>query len=344
MPEEIFRKKSLERLSSPEQLDTMLKTATPKGWAALIALGALIVLAVIWSIYGSLPSSVAGRGILMRAGGVYDVVSTSSGRIKNLYFNPDDEVQKGRIVARLEQPQILDDIRTARSELQDIRGKYNRTAKQAIDRVGPGKDLDAELWEIRQKIREKEIEIKGLYTDLEQNSRIRSLFTGRVLEVGVREGMIVEPGASIMKIELMGRDVKTLEALLYFPAGEGKKIRRGMKVHVSPSTVSREQYGFLLGMVTYVSDYPATQQAMMRNLKNEELVERLSMGAAPIEVYANLIPDPRTHSGYKWSSSSGPPVKIQTGTLCDSKVIVERRRPIDLVLPFLRSHIFGEAR
>ena len=37
MAGQIFRKTALEKLSSPEQLDELMKITTPKGWVALIA-------------------------------------------------------------------------------------------------------------------------------------------------------------------------------------------------------------------------------------------------------------------------------------------------------------------
>lgn len=46
MARQIYRKKALDRLDSPEQLDQLLTIVSPMGWAALLALVAL----VIWAI------------------------------------------------------------------------------------------------------------------------------------------------------------------------------------------------------------------------------------------------------------------------------------------------------
>jgi HlyD family secretion protein len=56
----------------------------------------------------------------------------------------------------------------------------------------------------------------------------------------------------------------------------------------------------------------------------------------PQEVHVDLLPDPSTVSGYRWSSAKGPPVKIEPGTLCQSAIIVASRHPIEMVVPFLR--------
>jgi HlyD family secretion protein len=89
-------------------------------------------------------------------------------------------------------------------------------------------------------------------------------------------------------------------------------------------------------VVTTVSSYPSTPRGMQRVLKNDQLVTALSGGGAPYEVRATLLRDPRTPSGYRWTSSHGPPLTIQSGTLAGAQVIVDRQRPIAAVLPLLR--------
>lgn len=61
----IFRKESLERLSSPERLDQLMQVVSPRSWLPLVALGSIVGVAVIWSIYGRIPITVEGRGVLI---------------------------------------------------------------------------------------------------------------------------------------------------------------------------------------------------------------------------------------------------------------------------------------
>ena len=46
-----------------------------------------------------------------------------------------------------------------------------------------------------------------------------------------------------------------------------------------------------------------------------------------------------TISGYKWSSSDGPPFQIESNTPCVAKITVNKKRPISLVMPFLKKTI-----
>ena len=48
----IFRKKSIERVSSPEQLNDYIRVTTPSVWLILIAVIILIIGTLIWGVFG----------------------------------------------------------------------------------------------------------------------------------------------------------------------------------------------------------------------------------------------------------------------------------------------------
>jgi len=96
--------------------------------------------------------------------------------------------------------------------------------------------------------------------------------------------------------------------------------------------------GLMVGRVTYVSDYPATSRGMLRILKNDKLLSSLVGSDSPYEVHVDLLVDEHTSSGYRWSSSHGPPLKIQSGTRAAAYITVASRRPIEMVIPLLREY------
>jgi hypothetical protein len=61
----IFRKESLERLSSPEQLDQLIQIVRPKSWLPLATLATLVGLGLLWSLLGRIPITARGNGILV---------------------------------------------------------------------------------------------------------------------------------------------------------------------------------------------------------------------------------------------------------------------------------------
>ena len=61
----VFRKSALDRISSPEQLDKVLKVTSPMSWLALLAVTVMLVFVVVWSFVGSLPTTVTATGVVV---------------------------------------------------------------------------------------------------------------------------------------------------------------------------------------------------------------------------------------------------------------------------------------
>ncbi|PYV43088.1 MAG: hypothetical protein DMG06_11985 [Acidobacteria bacterium] len=92
-----------------------------------------------------------------------------------------------------------------------------------------------------------------------------------------------------------------------------------------------------MGTVASVSIFPVTKEGAATLVGNPEVVSRLLGEGPQIEVIAELERDPVNFSGYKWSSSKGPPLQMSFGTTASGRVTVEERAPITYILPFLRS-------
>ena len=54
MNDKIFRKKSIDRMSSPEQLNDYIKVTNPGVWMALAAIVILLVGVCVWGVFGKL--------------------------------------------------------------------------------------------------------------------------------------------------------------------------------------------------------------------------------------------------------------------------------------------------
>ena len=414
MSQQIFRKASLDRLASPEQLDQMLQITDPRGWIALVSLGAVLATAVIWSIAGVVPENVNATGILVKSGGVYEVVPIAGGRVVDVSVGVGERVTEGQVIARVDQPEMRDRLTGAQATLLALQSENVRLVRfgsrdaelqlAMMDRqratlagtiesqrhnlgfltekilsqerlVADGlltkpalmgtrqqrdqaetniseamsqlAQLDVRRLELANhqtgnarsselRIAEQLRTIADLTREIEVKSQVRAPYTGRILEVMTERGSVVGPGEPLFSLDLAGRGVKDLEAILFVPSEHGKQIRTGMIVQIAPSTVKQEEFGLLLGRVTYVADYPATPKGMWRVLKNDKLVAGLAGQDAPYEVHVDLLVDPTTVSGYRWSSSKGPPQRIQSGTLSRGSIAVQERRPIELVIPLLK--------
>ena len=103
-----------------------------------------------------------------------------------------------------------------------------------------------------------------------------------------------------------------------------------------PSTVKREEFGFMFGEVTTISAIPASPEGMMRVLKNRQLVESLSREGAPIQAKVQLATNPDNYSGFRWSSPDGPPQMITAGSMCTAEIVTKRQPLIALVMPAIK--------
>jgi len=229
------------------------------------------------------------------------------------------------------------ELTSARLESENIRVQTRQLALKQLD---TRKQAEAELSQIKSQVAEAQRAVEGLAQTERLTTLVESPYAGRVVEVRVAPGTLVSPGTPLVTVEPEGEVADGLEVAIYLAASDGKKVTKGMSVHVVPANVRREEYGYLIGEVIYVSDYPATQQSMRSTLQNEELVRELSGSLSPIELRAKLI-RADTLSGYQWSSQQGPPVKISAGTPAQAEIVVRRQPPISLLIPALRNALGG---
>ena len=59
----LFRKKSLERISSPEQLNAYIRVSTPSVWMLLAAIVILLVGVCVWGVFGHLDTRLSVAAI-----------------------------------------------------------------------------------------------------------------------------------------------------------------------------------------------------------------------------------------------------------------------------------------
>ena len=63
MNNKLFRKASIDRVSSPEQLNDYIRVSNPSIWLVLAAVILLLSAVIVWGIFGNLPTTVATSGV-----------------------------------------------------------------------------------------------------------------------------------------------------------------------------------------------------------------------------------------------------------------------------------------
>lgn len=129
MDTNIFRKVALDRLSSPEQLDLILRVTGPRNWLALAGLFAVLTVGVLWGYTGTIATKATGQGVIIRSGTVLNVVSIGAGLVTSINARLGDRVKADELVARVSQPEMLEKIRLARAALDEARGIRERNLR-----------------------------------------------------------------------------------------------------------------------------------------------------------------------------------------------------------------------
>jgi HlyD family secretion protein len=259
---------------------------------------------------------------------------------KNAVERSRENLQRGFIVQGQFNQALssLDQANRAVSDLETRKGQVEAEIAQAESQLTKAeKDRLLEIADLQNKIVQLDRQIAT-------GGEVRSLHQGVIVEVKVDRDKLVDAKTVLLSME---PEEGVMLAVIYVKAEDAKKImvdQTGQPVapvgsQISPSTVKSEEYGFMLGQVRTVAAFPATPEGMLRQLKNQGLVEKLTEDGPPIEVRTELFRDGNAVSGFRWSSQGGPAVGIASGTMCNGTFEVERKRPISYVIPAVKKAI-----
>lgn len=473
---EIFRQQSLEKLQSPDRLDSLVRIVKPQAWLVVAAVGIGMLGLLVWGIFGEVTATARGAAILVKPKKVVAFQSPVAGQVHEVLVTVDERVAAGQVLARLELPalekelqqqrQLLDLVRAHHADLRAMEERlaqretqfiaeqrarieqriefveraahsYREKTAEYLDHqqgnIDRAIDLSARLGEAlgewydglenlrasgdvsvneliepqsrlfdsqlrhaelglrgvelgvrrnrmeeyfdermdliedlrlrlnrlavlemtverrlveldlrhRREVAEIEQRIAQIETQLDAEAIVTSKYAGRILEVTATEGQRVDLAQALGKLEIDDPQAE-LKAIAYFHIKDGKKIRAGDTIRVSPTTVQRERFGGIEGEVETIFEFPVTTEAAAHEIGDREIASSLLGGESRIQVVARLA-EADTFTRYRWTSGDGPnDIVITAGTTADVRVTLEKRAPITLVMPFLESLLGGE--
>jgi HlyD family secretion protein len=168
-----------------------------------------------------------------------------------------------------------------------------------------------------------------------EGTEVSSPYDGKVVSRLVDPGQEVRPGAPVLYLELAHQ---ALQAVVFIPSSGGR-IQPEMVAQMSPEGVTWEEYGYMVGIAEWINQGPANPEAMNRLLRNQTLIQHFTAGGTVYEGKVRPVLDPTTTSGFKWTSRQGPPMQLGSGTLLRVQIPVQEKRPIELVIPAIRTWI-----
>lgn len=250
----------------------------------------------------------------------------------------------------------------ARSELHALQTRLDRLNQAEFEKRY---QEDLRLTELRQAVTREENRLQVAQQNLEE-LKVLAPVEGEVLEIKAPEGALLRAGAPFMSImtnttkrnftsivmlegsfgdensgllNLVQTNQRAeLEFIAYVNAADGKRISRGTELQIEVDYLNRNEYGMVEGIAINVSELPITAAGIEAKLANKALVSQFTRAGSLYEVRVKLKRDPVSKNGLAWTSPRGEEESfINIGSLGKVEFILEKRKPISMLIPLLRS-------
>lgn len=210
---------------------------------------------------------------------------------------------------------------------------------------------ERELHALATRKAQSERQIDRLRDRVRTDTVVRSTQYGIVSELKVFPGDLIRFDTALVSLLPVDESFTGLRpggtrlvAAVLVPAKDGKKIRTGMTALIDPTSVRRDVFGAISGVVSKTSDVAASPEQLRHILRNDDLVKKLTAGGPPFLITVEMTRDKSTSTGFAWTTSAGPDTQITAGTLLEAQVLTERVSVLGLLLPALKEMLRGPNR
>lgn len=298
--DQLFRKKALEKLSSPDELDQLLSLTNPKAWLVVIASAVLIIAGLAWAVFSTGETTVSASGLLYNPEAVYEASAPVDGEVVQVYAAPGDTVSSDDVLAEIVPAEVGAEIRKLQAKIA--------SKDQSLDRAA---------------LQER---LHSLKTSHEHRIPIQSGIDGRVLELRFNQGRLVSYGETIAVVENTAQK-KKLTALLMAPVKYESALRKGQKVYLNPVSTAGDKRGYLLGEINSISSRGISDQALAAA---KGLRAAAGNSTQPLlTVFVELKEDTGDASGFKWTIPNREAISLRSGTVCTGDIVVSSYRPVE---------------
>ncbi len=97
----LFREEAISALDSVERFDEAITIVSSRSILAFATIGCLLILLMLWAIFGRIPVGLEGRGVIVAGSGAQPVVAAAGGTLIALPGRVGDTVAWGEAIARI---------------------------------------------------------------------------------------------------------------------------------------------------------------------------------------------------------------------------------------------------
>lgn len=184
----IFRKSSLDKLSSVDQLDKMIGVSKVSSWFCLSGVAIIMIAALLFLFTGKIYSEIKMDGIYIGDGKINNIYSYSQNYVKGIYYDVGDRISNGDIIGYIGNEKIISDYNGIVNELYIEYGQL----------IHKG-DLLAEIREVNEK---EKIVIS--YIGLQEGRKLQEGMRVNVVPNIVKEAQTGHMTGTIHRIGLYG--------------------------------------------------------------------------------------------------------------------------------------------
>lgn len=300
---ELFRKEAMEEVSSPEKLDKHIQIMRPSIWILYAALVVALVAFLLWSFTYPITDGIEMEGVIFTNDNVVSTNVSRSCMVTDVLVSEGEQVDVGDLIAVVSADDLLETINVLRTSLAAVSSD------------------DVEYQTISRQL-EQAVETYA------SSTVIRSGTSGRVQSVRAM-GTSLSPGDPIVSIE---PDTGYEEVVAYVPLQTAGSLSLGMVAQVSPSYAPREEYGYMTGVITSISDVPVTEERILAQMGTLSYVEGILPQDSCVEVRIRLDLDDDSANHYLWSNHKGESLSVALGTQCSIFVVTDEYLPVEMML------------
>ena len=255
------------------------------------------------------------------------------------YVNSLSETTAKNTIASTEYSEVLQDYYTAKAAYNTLKDEIDELELKSVIAEGD-KEMDEKNYK-QQFDNQKSavlIDLKAQRDALLNKASkgyIKSGTEGKVYDVLISEGQGVATGQKVASV-LYG-NLEDDVSVCYVKLTDAFKLKPGMKAYIFPSNVDRQEYGHIEAVVDTISGHVASKEDLDDQIASESVVNDFLKEGSVVEVRCRMKHDPSSQNGYSWSTNKGRNIELVTGTVISATIITEEKKPIDLLIPYLKN-------
>lgn len=100
----LFRQRALQRIGSADEFDRLVRVTSPRYWIGLSGVLVVLVIAILWACFSTIPTTEHSPGFLLPQGGLDTIQAPAAGEVRLLALKQDGRVADGQSLGVIRTP------------------------------------------------------------------------------------------------------------------------------------------------------------------------------------------------------------------------------------------------